>query len=176
MGRFRSPIVIGVAALALVIALGGAGVLLARETFADGPWRGGPWHGGYGLELPPELESLRDLPSDERFAHFMGGQITLTDVDGNPLTVTFVPGRATAVSATSLTIAANDGSAQTFTLDDATVIAGKRRDEDGARSIEQDDRVVVVTRDGGTTATAVLSGDWHGFGRRGFHGRFGPGR
>jgi hypothetical protein len=166
---------IGLAGLALLVVLGG-GVVLARNAFADGPWRGGPWHGRHDVALPPELEALRDLPADERFARFRGAQIALTDRDGNPLTLTFVPGRATAVSETSLTVAANDGGTRTFTLDDATVIGGERGEEADAASIEQDDRVVVVTRDDGTTATAVLTDDWLSFGRRGWRGRFGPGR
>jgi len=175
MRRYRTPIIVGLASLALLLTLGG-GVLLARTTFADGPWRGGPWHGGHGLELPAELESLRDLPAGERFSHFKGAQVNLTDRDGNPIKVALTPGTATAVSAGSLTLAANDGSTRTFTLDQATVIGGRRQGNATEPRIEQDDAVVVVTLDDGATAAAVLSGHWSDFGRRGFHGPFGWGR
>jgi hypothetical protein len=133
------------------------------------PWGGGPsaWS---GLQLPAELSGLRDIPEPERFAHFKGGQITLTDKDGQPLQIAVTPGTATAVSATSLTMDANSSGSQTFALNAQTMIPGHGEDST-TPSITQGDKVVVVTVNGSTTATAVWSHDlasqWHGgpFGR-----------
>src|SRR5262249_4685772 len=115
-----------------------------------------------GFALPPELAGLGDLPADQRFAHFKGAQVSLTDKDGRPVTVEVTPGTATAASAASLTIAANDGPTKTFGLDANTLRRGKQ-------APAQNDKVVVVTLSGRANAHAVvvLTGD--GFGAWGGH-------
>jgi hypothetical protein len=74
--------------------------------------------------LPAELAGLVDVPSGERFAHFRGAQVQLTDKDNKPLRVDVTPGTVTSVSASSLTITGNDGASHTFTLTDKTVNHG----------------------------------------------------
>ena len=74
------------------------------------------------------------MPAGERFSHFRGVQVRLTDKDNKPLNVEVVPGTATAVTQSSLTMIANDGASGTFTLDDTTAIhdAGFNRVRQGA--------------------------------------------
>jgi hypothetical protein len=155
--------------------------VLASGAFGGGgmmAWRGGPpwtWagdHGGWqGGALPPELAGLAEVPATERFAHFQGAQIQLTDKDNRPLSVTITAGTATAVSSTSLTIAANDGTTRTFALDASTAIHARGGSATGAPAdIHQNDKVVVVTLGSTSTATAVLAMDPNGFGP---HGPFG---
>jgi hypothetical protein len=173
MERFRFPIAVGLTSLALVVALVGAGGLLVGSALANGPFAGagpwGPWGAGHGgwqnTTLPPELAGLAGVPAGERFAHFRGVRVQLTDKDNKPLTVDVTPGTATSVTPTSLTIAANDGSTRSFALDDKTIVHGKSRD---ATAIGQGDKVVVATLNNSTTATAVMAmnNNADGFGPR----------
>src|SRR6266511_4218333 len=166
MQRFRFPIAVAVTSLALVVGLVVAGGVVASNVLAFGPpWRGG-WgaHDGFssGFAMPPELAGLRDIAPDQRFSHFKGAQARLTDRDGQPLTVEVTPGTATSVSPTSLTIAANDGSTHTFSLNDQTVTHGKH-------APTQNDQVVVLTMNSSTTAHGVLVMSGDGVGPWGAH-------
>jgi hypothetical protein len=182
MERFRFPLAVAVTSLALILTLIGVGGLLVNNALANGPFGGGPgapWaagHGGWQTNaLPPELAGLTDIPAGERFAHFRGVRVQLTDKDNKPLTVDVLPGTATAVSQTSLTVAANDGSTHTFTLDDKTVIHAKSGAHDStqqaARALSQNDKVIVATLNSSTTATAVVAVNPDGFGPHGPFGR-----
>ena len=182
MRRYRFPIAVALTSLALVGVLGGAALLGARAALANGPWAYGPWVAGFGgahvaAQLPPELQGLQDLSPAERFARFTGAQLTLKDKDNQPLTIAATPGTATAVSATSLTIAANDGTTKTFTLDDNTMIRGKTV-QGGAQATQaglaNGDLVTVVTVNGSSTARAVINGGKDGFPMRGPGGPWGP--
>ena len=161
MNNFRFPLTVLGTSLVLVGALALAGSFLARGAFAApfggfGSWQG--WHGGGGAwaaDLPPELSGLRDIPPADRFAHFRGVQVNLTDKDNKPLSLSVTPGTVSSVSPTSLTLSANDGTTRTFSLDDKTI---KR----GERSPAQGDTVVVASLNGSQTALAVLSGDQRG--------------
>jgi hypothetical protein len=178
MQRLRFPIAVALTSLGLVALLVVAGGLLVSSALARAPW-GGPFaHGGGGrpwaagpgpwggFTLPAQLAELRDLPPDERFDHFKGVQVHLADKDGQPLVLTLTPGTATAASATSLTVAANDGSPRTFALDAQTVIPGPHA-RGGApaspSSIAQGDKVVVMTVNGSGTAAAVWTGNHGGW-------------
>ena len=180
MKNFRFPIAVGLTSLALVVALIGAGGLLVGNALAfgpfsaagPGPWSGGPdGHAGWqASNLPPELTGLTSVPAGERFAHFRGVRVQLTDKENKPLTVEVTPGTATAVSATSLTIAGNDGSTHIYTLDDKTIVHGKADSRGTTPTLHQDDQVVVATLNSSTTATAVMAVDPSGVGP---HGPFG---
>ena len=183
MQRLRFPIAVALTSLGLVALLVVAGGLLVSSVLARAPWAwggfgpwahagaGGPWAAGYGPwgggALPAQLAGLRDVPVAERFDHFKGVQVNLTDKDGQPLVLTLTPGTATAVSATSLTLAANDGAARTFTLDGQTAIRG-RQAPGGAPasqpSIAQGDKLVVVTLNNSGTAAAVWAGNFGAWG------------
>jgi len=174
MKNFRFPIAVAVTSLALVAALIGAGGLLVSNALAFGPFAAagpGHWSGGadgwQGSKLPPELSGLTNVPAGERFSHFRGVRVQLTDKDNKPLTVEVTPGTATTVSSTSLTIAGNDGSTHTYTLDDKTIIRGKSDTRGTTPTLHQNDQLVVATLNNSTTATAVMAVDPSGFGPHG---------
>jgi hypothetical protein len=182
MNRYRFPIAVGATSLALVAILVGASVLLiqnalasspllAAATTAGMPWteHGGPWAGNQsGWQLPPEVAGLASVPAADRFSHFRGVQVQLTDKDNKPLNLEVIPGTATAVTQTGLTVATNDGGNRTFTLDDKTAIhAGPRRQSNQSDSVKQNDQVVVVTLNNSGTAMAVIVANRDGFGPRG---------
>ena len=75
-------------------------------------------------------------------------QVVLTDKDGKPVHIAVTPGVASSVSATSLTIAANDGSSHTYTLNDQTWTHDT--------SVASGEKVVVVTVNDTSTARAVV--------------------
>jgi hypothetical protein len=156
--------------LLLVLGLGAVGVWTVSNALAAGfgPF-GGPL-GGHAL--PPELQGLEQLSPAERFKHFGGAQVNLKDKDNNPLVMNVTPGTVSAASATSLTLAANDGSTKTYTLDDKTVIRGKPDmttpgNRPAATTLKQGDLVVVVTKNNETTARFIMDGGTEGFGPRG---------
>jgi hypothetical protein len=152
--------------VALVLGLVLAGGLLAGSALASGlPWAGGPpWAGAHspGFVMPPELAGLNQVPADQRFAHFKGARVSLTDKEGKPVSLEVTPGTASAASTTSLTVAANDGSTKSFALDDKTRVPGG--------TPTQGAKVVVVTLNGGTAAVFVPGdhgvGPWGGPGNR----------
>jgi hypothetical protein len=161
MNNFRFPLAVLGTSLVLVGALALAGNVLARGVFAAGAggpggfggWQG--WHGGSGAwaaDLPPELSGLRDIPPADRFAHFRGVQVNLTDKDGKPLSVSVTPGTVTSISSTAVTLNGNDGASHTFAIDSQTKEHG---------SVAQGQQVVVATLNGSQTALAVMSGDAH---------------
>jgi hypothetical protein len=190
MRQLRFPLAVAVTSLVLVLGLVVAGGLLAGSVLAGGPWfggRAGPWVGGYGVgghafgppfEVPAEIRGLLDLPPDERFAHFTGAQVTLTDKDNRPLAVNVTPGTVSSVDNGHLTLAANDGSTRTFAMDDSTITRGKHAAGQGeARpAVSQGDRVIVVTIGDAARAHAVVTADPRGFGPPWHRGPFGPGR
>ena len=184
MQRFRFPIAVALTSLGLVALLVVGGGLLVGSVLARGPlagdfgrWsragEGGPWGGrGAGFTLPPQLAGLHEIPAGERFAHFKGAQINLTDKDGQPLVMTVTPGVATSASATSVTINATDGETRTFGLDAQTAIPARRSQDGSSPSIAQGDKVVVVTVNGSNTATVVWSDSFSGWGRGGPFGHW----
>ena len=155
MQSFRFPLAVLGTSLVLVGAVALAGRLLVGDALAAGlgGWHhaGAAWGGPWG-DLPPELSGLRDIPAADRFAHFRGVQVSLTDKDGRPLNVSVTPGTVTSVSSSSVTLSGNDGASHTFAIDAQTV-------EHGA--VSQGQKVVVATLNGSQTALAVMSGDPH---------------
>jgi len=182
MQRFRFPLAVAATSLALVLVLVGVGGLLVSNALAIGPfsgsgpgaWSGAPWaagHAGWQANgLPPELAGLTDVPAEDRFAHFRGVRVQLTDKDNKPLTMDVTPGTATTVNPTSLTITANDGSTHTYTLDDKTIVHAKSGPGSSPRTtstLSQNDKIIVATLNNSLTATAVFAFDANGFGPRG---------
>src|SRR4051794_7946499 len=86
-------------AVALVMVLVGTGAFVVGNVFASAlpmaAWGGGSDHAGF--TLPPELASLKDVPADQRFSHFKGLTVNVTDKDGKPVQIAVTPGVATAV-------------------------------------------------------------------------------
>lgn len=188
MQRLSFPIAVALTSLALVATIGIVGALTVRSALANGlwgvgpPWAGGgfghmggpPWAGRAGdgyvggapFDLPPELRGLADLPASERFGHFAGIQIALTDKDNRPFTIAVTPGTATAVGADRLTIAANDGTSRTFALNDRTVVRGRPAagtPTPGSSAIATGESVVVVTLGSDPAARLVFHGPRDGF-------------
>jgi hypothetical protein len=168
MQRYRFPLAVAATSVALVAVLVLAGGLLVGSALASSPfagpamfWRAGPpWadgHANWMGTLPPELAGLAEVPAAQRFAHFRGAQVSLTDKDGKPLSVNVTAGTATSVSATSLTMTANDGTSRTFTLDANTTVHSRRGSGAAQSSIAANDKVVVVSLNGGTTAMKVVT-------------------
>lgn len=164
--------------LLLVIAIGAVGVYAVRGVLAAGV---GPFgdHGPFGAHaLPPELQGLEQLSPSDRFKHFSGAQIALTDKDNQPMTINATPGTVSAVSSTSLTLTANDGSTKTFTLDDKTIVRGKPDmstpgNRPAPTTLKQGDLVVAITKNNETAAKFIVDGGTEGFGPRGGQGPFG---
>jgi hypothetical protein len=176
MQQSRSSRNLALTALGVVLIAIGLASLVGRPlvgaAFADplgfggAPWSGGAWHAGNAWQanaLPAELSGLADVPANERFGHFRGVQVQLTDKDNRPVRVDVTAGTVTAISSTSLTIQGNDGAAHSYSLDDRTIQRGQ--------AAKQNDRVVVATLDGSPTATAVFGFAGDGFGPRGSWGR-----
>lgn len=136
---------------ALVVALFATGTFLVGNALAStitnaAQMRG---HGSWDDQnLPPEIASLKDVPADERFSHFQGVQVALTDKEGKPVHITLTPGIASSVSPSSLTIAGNDGSSHTYTLNDQTWTHGA--------AIADGEKIVVLTMNETATARAVV--------------------
>ena len=189
MRRFRFPIAVAVTSLALVAIAGVFAVLTTpigalaasfygKDGVASVPWMGGRSFGPHGfgpqgIEMPPELQGLGDLPPAERFAHFVGVQVNLKDKDNKPFTITVTPGTVTTVSANSLTIVANDGITKTFALNGTTVTHGKPV-QGGSQATQQSptsgDKVIVITANDDQTAKAVIDIGNGDFGPGGFGG------
>lgn len=63
--------------------------------------------------LGPELEGI---PTGERYSHFMGLELRVTDNDGVPHTLAIIPGTVASVSEDSLTLLTNEGDEVTYTI------------------------------------------------------------
>jgi hypothetical protein len=183
MQRFRFPLAVALTSVGLVLGLVLIAGLMVGSALASSPLAavtghaGPPWtwsgeHDGFQrANLPPELSGLADIPSAERFAHFRGVQLQLSDKNNQPVTLNVIPGTATAVNATSLTMAANDGSTQTFAIDASTMThAGQPGSKTGGlASLSPSQDVVVVTMNGSRTAFAVVAIDPSNMGPHGVH-------
>ncbi|MFN8524955.1 MAG: hypothetical protein U0821_17815 [Chloroflexota bacterium] len=167
MKRLRFPLAVLATSIALVAGIAVVGLFGVRYAAAESP--AGPWP---FLTAFPEMAGLRTLDPAQRFAHFQGLQLSLKDNADKPMTIQVTPGKVTAASATSLSIAANDGTSKTYALTDKTVIRG-RPGESGQPSLKTGEMVVVVTAAGENAARVVLDGGTEGFAPP--HG-FGPGR
>jgi hypothetical protein len=152
MQSMRFPLAVLGTSLALVALLVVAAGWFVGNAFAAGFTHAGPW------DLPGQLTGLRDIPASERFSHFKGVQVNLTDKDNRPVALTVTPGTVTSTSANSLTINGNDGASHSYTLDSNTALRGKS-------SLSQGDKVVVATLNNSPTAFAVMAGDPSGFHR-----------
>lgn len=161
MSWLKFSVAVVLTSAALVVGLFATGAFAVGNALASGApmfaaQQMGPGHGFDSSNLPPELQGLKDIPAGERFAHFKGVQVALTDKDGKPIQISVVPGVASAVSANSLTITGNDGASHTYAVNDQTMKRGG--------TINNGDDVVVVTMNDTTTARAVVDANganWH---------------
>ncbi len=106
--------------------------------------------------LPPELRVLEGIPSGEIFNHIYGFTFTFADKDNKVVVVNVIPGKVTAISPTSITIAPNNPQAKggPFGIDGTTrIIAGVRAG--GTDSIKVDDKVAIVVVGDSTHASMI---------------------
>ena len=150
MSKLRFPSWLGIAVL--LVALVAGGVLLTRVAYAGPlPFGWGHWMGWVGKAGPAGSK-----------------QVVFADLrEGRPVTLELTPGAVTAASASGLTVQVKDGPTRSFGVDSQTHVRG---------TPAVGDQVVVITKDGSSTATAVLGasaerdprGGWHGW--HGWHG------
>ena len=89
MKLFSTPRSAALCTLAIMlIVIGVFGLFVGQTVAAAAAPFAGPWHGGNSSwardNLPPELTGLADVPAADRFGHFRGVQITLTDRTTSP--------------------------------------------------------------------------------------------
>jgi hypothetical protein len=170
MNRYRFPLAVVTTSLALVLILVGASALLIQNALANSPFmgaavaagapwtHGAPWAGNQSdWQLPAQLTGLADVPAADRFSHFRGVHVQLTDKDNKPFDVEVIPGTATAVTQSSVSIATNDGANRTFTVDEKTAIHdGAQGQSSQVNTVKQNDRLVVVALNNSDTAMAVM--------------------
>jgi len=158
MSWVRFSLAVAGTSIALVVVLVAAGGLFVGNALARTGADLAQQQAFDSGKLPPELANLKDIPPAERFAHFRGVQAELTDRDGKPIDIAVVPGKASAVSATSITLSGNDGASHTFAITDDTYTRGK--------TVAPGDNVVVISMGNTPNARAVFAVDtngWHHF-------------
>ena len=141
--------------------------------------KGWPGLGLSGLNLPNLLKELNldGIGQGQLLDHFKGAQISLTDKDGNPVTVQIVPGTVASVSGNTLVLTPSDttkGPTVTFSVPDGTIIR-KGTGAVALSALAGGDKAVVVTVN--NQVKAVLAGQevtiWPGMRlRQGMMGEF----
>lgn len=118
------------------------------------------------------------------FDNFISVETKTKDSNGQVHTDTVVGGIVKSVSGNQVTVTLNSGSGdQTFSVDSNTrVLKGPRNGQNqsqGAAALAQNDKVLVATRDGSTTASWIVAlnpnGGFFGGGRNGGSGQTQPG-
>ena len=90
MNWVKFSVAVLVASAALTVGVFATGAVLVGNALASTVPNMAQWHdhvGQFNQDLPPELASLKDVPAGERFAHFKGVHVSLTDKDGKPILV-----------------------------------------------------------------------------------------
>ncbi len=136
---------------------------LAQDTGPD--WGNGPMS-----VLPPELDFLRSMTSEQRFDHTLGSQMRFQNPQGQEVVLNVIPGKVTAVGATSITIQPN-GSAQmrTFNVTQTTFVRGTAH-RGTLTTFAPGDRVIVYTIGSSTNASGIVEAS----ALLRHHGAFGP--
>jgi membrane-associated protease RseP (regulator of RpoE activity) len=89
---------------------------------------------------------LEGIPAGERYSHFMGLTLRVTDNDGVPHTLELIPGTVAAVSGDSLALLTNEGSEVTYTITED--VKGHQLME----RLEEGRKLIVATVDGSVRA------------------------
>ncbi|HLZ69701.1 MAG TPA: PDZ domain-containing protein [Dehalococcoidia bacterium] len=161
--------------VALAISRGGNAQNLT-VTLGDAAAAGIPARpGGQGKGALPGFAGIGAALS-QGFDRFISVETKTKDANGQVHTDTVVGGTVKSVSGNSVVVTLNSGSGdQTFTVDGNTrVIKGPhsgQKQQQGAAALAQNDKALVATRDGSTTASWIFVVDPNGFGF--FHGRGG---
>lgn len=163
---------VGSVAVGAVIALGATGIALAATGGLHGPDRGGVhaedrMPGGMpGMERGGPGRGDNDGRSRVARLGGMRGALPLhsetvvKQQDGTILTIVGVSGTVTAVSATSITIAAEDGFSATYAVGADTQIGKDRQQASIVDVVVGDEAMAMATEVGGSlTADRILVGD-----------------
>ena len=118
-------------------------------TAGDAPARSSRGHRG-GFPFIGGGGDLKDVPRDERFDHMLSAEYSVTDVDGNTITTSITFGTVASSTADSVTIDLNEGGQATYQVTDDT------KAPQAVDTLAADDKVVVVTKNGSSDATAIL--------------------
>ena len=157
MGWVKFSVAVVLTSAVLAVGMVGAGAFMVSNALASGIQDAAQTRMMDHGNMPPELAGLKDIPASQRFAHFRGITVNLTDQNGQPLTIAVTPGVVSTVSSTSLTMTGNDGAAHTYAINDQT-------STHGSTTLTSGNDVVVVTINGSSTARAVVAFDptkWH---------------
>ncbi len=120
---------------------------------AAGFWGRG-WGHKFGFGFGP-LQDLANVPADQRFSHFLGGQFSYTDANGQKHTLYTTPGTVTAVSSNNITITVNGtNESKTYNITSNTVI-GAKPPRGSIQALNTGDQVVVVSKDDSSDALVV---------------------
>ncbi|MHB8574751.1 MAG: PDZ domain-containing protein [Dehalococcoidia bacterium] len=100
------------------------------------------------------------------FDRFISSETKTKDASGTIHTDTRVAGTVKSASASQVVVTLNGGGDQTYTIDASTKIFKGFRTRAQATDLAQNDKVLVTTRDGSSTATAIVvaGGNGSGFG------------
>lgn len=169
MGRILAAFAGGAFA---VLLLAGVGLVLMHGVIGPRVAEAAGFGPPFAADLPAEIRDLRNLPPDQRFGHFLGGQFRFSDTDNTAHTVAITPATVASLSGDKLTVTLNDGGAgKTYTLTSDTRIHTAGQPWNGGQgqtaSPKVGDKVVVVTLDGNDTPKAVVIGGPDGFRPRG---------
>ena len=118
-------------------------------TAGDAPARSSRGHRG-GFPFIGGGGDLKDVPRDERFDHMLSAEYSVTDVDGNTITTSITFGTVASSTADSVTIDLNEGGQATYQVTEDT------KAPQAVDTLAADDKVVVVTKNGSSDATAIL--------------------
>ncbi len=118
-------------------------------TAGDAPARSFRGHRG-GFPFIGGGGDLKDVPRDERFDHMLSAEYSVTDVDGNTITTSITFGTVASSTADSVTIDLNEGGQATYQVTDDT------KAPQAVDTLAADDKVVVVTKNDSSDATAIL--------------------
>lgn len=155
-----------------IFALGVVSAVLALAVFAVAPLRGaanqddgwgpgamghmGAGSGMHHRDMPPELAFLAQIPPEERFSHFRGGSMTLTDQNGNEVVVNVVPGTVSSVFSDRIVITPNgETTTREFAITSDTVIHAMP-DRGTLQAVTSGDQVVVMTVGEDDDAAAIM--------------------
>lgn len=168
---------VGSVAAGAVIALGATGVALAATGGLHGPERGGihaqgrdsgPGDGrgmerGDDMDGPDGKGGHLGMPGGMRGALPLHSATVVKQQDGTILTIVAVSGTVSAVSPTSITIAAEDGFSATFAIDTDTEIGKDRQQASIVDVLVGDSAMAIATEvDGSVTAERIFVGDLQG--------------
>lgn len=143
--------VAGVAAAA-VVGTAGVAAATAPASPAPSPTASAP---DPGSKAPGRAGERRDKAKHRLIGRGMHGEFVVKGKDGKPVTVATVRGEVTAVSATSITLKAEDGFTATYVLNAETKVRGKGADKVADIKVG-DSGAAVGTKSGGTLTARTL--------------------